>query len=453
MVAPMSSLTAPPPSPTLAANERVQARIAAGAPVLHLAFGEAGLPVLPSIAERLGAAAGANGYGPVAGSPAVREAVAGYFERRGLPTSADRVLVAPGSKALLYALLTVLPGDVVLPRPSWVSYAAQAALAGKRVLDVPIAEQAGGVPHPEALREVLGASRAAGHEPAILVLTLPDNPTGTVASAQLVEAVCDVALEHGLLIVCDEIYRDLAYEPEALLSPATLLPERVFVTNGLSKSMALGGWRIGFCRLPDGPLGAEAAAALSGMASEVWSSLAAPMQHAATYVLGEPDEVREHVVRSRRLHRLVTIAAHEQVTAAGALCRPPSGAFYLYPDLEPLRPALEQRGVSTGAQLAALAARAPRRRRARGRRVRRRPGRAALPDGDEPALRRGRGAALGGAARRRPARASVDRRRAGALGGDAPRPVSGPQAASSSHASKVGPASVAPGPGSSAPDA
>ena len=79
------------------------------------------------------------------------------------------------------------------------------------------------------------------------------------------------------------------------------------------------------------------------MASEVWSSLAAPMQHAAAYVLDEPDEVREHVARSRRLHRLVATAAHEQVIAAGALCRPPSGAFYLYPDLEPLRPALARR--------------------------------------------------------------------------------------------------------------
>src|SRR6476469_5663749 len=83
----MPSLAAPPPSATLATNERAQARIAAGAPVLHLGFGEAGLPVLPSVAERLGAAAGANGYGPVAGSPAVREAAAGYFERRG-PASA-----------------------------------------------------------------------------------------------------------------------------------------------------------------------------------------------------------------------------------------------------------------------------------------------------------------------------------------------------------------------------
>jgi aspartate aminotransferase len=221
----------PPPSPTLATNERVQARIAAGAPVLHLAFGEAGLPVLPTVAERLCAAAGANGYGPVAGSPAVREAVAGYFERRGLPTSADRVLVAPGSKALLYALLTVLPGDVVLPRPSWVSYAAQAALAGKRVIDVPIAEHAGGVPDPDALRAALQTARRDGHQPAILVLTLPDNPTGTVAPAPLVEAVCDVARVYRLLVVCDEIYRDLAHEPEALLSPATLLPESVFVTG------------------------------------------------------------------------------------------------------------------------------------------------------------------------------------------------------------------------------
>lgn len=348
----MPSLAAPPPSATLAINERVQARIAAGAPVLHLGFGEAGLPVLPGVAERLGAAAGANGYGPVAGSPAVREAAAGYFERRGVPTSADRILVAPGSKALLYALLAVLPGDVVLPRPSWVSYAAQAALAGKRVLDVPIAEQAGGVPDPDALAALLGAARADGREPGILVLTLPDNPTGTLAPAALVEAVCAVAREHGLLIVCDEIYRDLAYEPEALLSPAALMPESAFVTNGLSKSMALGGWRIGFCRLPDGPLGADAAAALTGMASEVWSSLAAPMQHAAAYVLAEPDEVREHVGRSRRLHRLVTTAAHGQVTAAGVLCRPPSGAFYLYPDLEPLRPALARRGIETGAQLA-----------------------------------------------------------------------------------------------------
>jgi aspartate aminotransferase len=76
------------------------------------------------------------------------------------------------------------------------------------------------------------------------------------------------------------------------------------------------------------------------------------MQHAAAYVLGEPEEIREHVARSRRLHRLVSVAAHERVVGVGAACRPPGGAFYLYPDLEALRLALAAQGVTDGAGLA-----------------------------------------------------------------------------------------------------
>lgn len=331
------------PSATLAANERIRRRMDAGAPVLHLAFGEAGLPVLPSVGEALARAVADNAYGSVAGSAAMREAAAGYFERRSLPTTAEQILVAPGSKALLFALLSVLPGDVVLPRPSWVSYAAQAALAGKRVWSVPIGADAGGVPDPAALEETLTRGR-----PGVLVLTLPDNPTGTLASPDLVRRVCEIAEAHDLTIVSDEIYRDLAHEPDGVRSPAELLGERTFVTNGLSKSMALGGWRIGFARLPDGALGRDAGRALTGLASEVWSSLAAPMQHAAAYALSEPPEIREHVALSRRLHRFVTTAAHAEIVAAGVDCRPPAGGFYLYPDLGSVP------GVETGAQLAEL---------------------------------------------------------------------------------------------------
>ena len=338
-------IAAVPPSPTLAANERVQAKLAAGEPVLHLAFGEAGLPVLPAVAERLAEGAGRNGYGPVAGSPAARAAAAGYFERRGLPTDPAQIVFAPGSKPLLFALLQALPGDVVLPVPCWVSYAAHAALAGKRVIGVPIGAEAGGVPDPAQLRAALAEASGVGARPGILVLTLPDNPTGTVASEALVREVCEVAEAAGLLIVCDEIYRDLTHEPERFVSPAELLGERVFVTTGLSKSMALGGWRVGLVRLPDGRLGEEAGAALGGLASEIWSALAAPMQHAAEYVLSEPPEVVEHVAASRRLHRAVSHAAYDVVTAAGLACRPPSGAFYLYPDFA-------GRPFASGAQLA-----------------------------------------------------------------------------------------------------
>ncbi len=323
-------IAAVPPSPTLAANERVRAKLAAGEDILHLAFGEAGLPVLPAVAERLAEGAGRNGYGPVAGSAAAREAAAGYFGRRGLETAADQIVFAPGSKPLLYALLQVLPGDVVLPVPCWVSYAAHAAIAGKRVIGVPIGEEAGGVPDPAHLRAALAEAEGVGARPGILVLTLPDNPTGTVASEALVREVCEVAEAAGLVIVADEIYRDLAYEP--FVGPAQLLPERTFVTTGLSKHLALGGWRVGLVRLADGRLGEEAGAAIGGLASEIWSALAAPMQHAAAYALAEPPELVEHVAASRRLHRAVSEAAYEVVAASGARCRPPSGAFYLYPD-------------------------------------------------------------------------------------------------------------------------
>jgi aspartate aminotransferase len=341
-----------PASATLAINERIEQRIRDGRDVLHLAFGEGGLPLLPSLAEVLARAAPSVGYGPVAGSPTARVAAAGYCARRGVPTTPEQILLAPGSKPLLAALLHVLPGDVVIPRPSWVSYAAHAALAGKRTLRVPIGPSAGGVPDPAALEEALGASRGDGPPPGILVLTLPDNPTGTQPAAALVDEVCRVADRHGLVIVADEIYRDLAHEPSAFRGPGEVVPERTFITTGLSKNVALGGWRIGFARMADGALGAEARTAVAGFAGAVWSALAAPMQAVAAYVLEEPDDVRERIDRSRALHAAVAAAAYREVAAAGVECRPPSGGFYLYPDLEARRPALDAVGVRTGAELA-----------------------------------------------------------------------------------------------------
>jgi aspartate aminotransferase len=341
-----------PPSATLAINERIERRIRDGADVLHLAFGEAGLPLLPSVADVLAKAARKTGYGSVAGSPEARTAAAGWYERRGLPTGPDQILFAPGSKPLIYALLAVLPGDVVIPQPCWVSYAAHAALAGKRTIAVPIGSQAGGAPDPDALEDALAAAGHDGASPGVLVLTLPDNPTGTQPEPAVVERLCAIAERHGLLIVADEIYRELTHEPARFRSPTQFVPERAFVTGGLSKDVALGGWRIGFARMPDGPLGDEARSAVAGVAGAVWSALATPMQDVAAHVLSEPGDVRERVERSRALHRAVAAAAYEEVAAAGIACRAPSGGFYLYPDFEPRRDALAADGVTTSRALA-----------------------------------------------------------------------------------------------------
>lgn len=345
-------------SPTLAIDQRLRARRAAGERVCHLGFGEAGLPVHPALSERLvAAAAGGNAYGPVNGDGRAREAAAGYFVRRGLPTEPAQVVYGPGSKALLFALLAAIPGDVVLPRPSWVSYAAQAALAGRQVHWVPAPDDVGGVPEPAALEAKLSELAAAGRRVGSMVLTVPDNPTGTVADAERLAAVAELAVAHDLVLISDEIYADLVHDvatpDDAGVTPVAYAPERTVVTTGLSKSLALGGWRIGVARFPAGDLGDRLRAEVVGVASEVWSSLAGPMQEVAAYAFDEPAEVIDHVAAARRLHGAVSRAVAALFVDAGARMRTPRAAFYLYPDLESSRPALgpEVRGGSDLAEL------------------------------------------------------------------------------------------------------
>ncbi len=330
-------------SATLAANEDIERRRRAGERVLHLAFGEAGLPVHPALRERLVAASERNGYGPVAGATELRTAAAGYWHRRGLPTDPELVVCGPGSKPLLYGLLLAIGGDVVLPMPSWVSYAAQADLVGARPLLVPAPPGEGGVPDPERVVSSVLHARSRGRDVRSMLLTLPDNPTGTLASAGTVGRLTEVARDLDLVIISDEIYRDLLHDPaDGFLSPADLAPERTVITSGLSKSLALGGWRIGVARLPSAGLRDR----LLAVASEIWSSPAAPVQQAAAYAYTEPAELVERIDRSRRLHGAVARAVHDRLVRAGARTDAPRGGFYLYPDFTGL-------ALATSVELAA----------------------------------------------------------------------------------------------------
>jgi aspartate aminotransferase len=334
-------------SANLALNELVARRQAAGEEIVHLAFGEARLPVLPEMVAALAQAGTENAYGPVAGRLPVREAAAGYFTRRGLPTDPEQVVAAPGTKALLLAVQLSYPGDVLLPRPAWNSYAPQARYAGKAVVGVPIPADCGGVPDPAALPQALAAARAAGRDPRIMVLTLPDNPTGTLASPATVRALCAFARREDLLIVSDEIYRDLLHDPATpYLSPAEVAPERTVVVNGLSKSFGLGGWRSGVARFPANDLGERLRADVVTFASESWSALAAPIQAATAFALSEPPVIRRRLAASARLHGAVARAVHGVFVGAGARCRPPTGGFYVYPDFEPVRERLAPHGIT-----------------------------------------------------------------------------------------------------------
>ena len=157
-----------------------------------------------------------------------------------------------------------------------------------------------------------------------------------------------IAVEYELVLVSDEMYRDLVHEPGTLSSPLEHAPVETIVTGGPSKSLALGGWRLGTVRLPDSQLGREVRRGLSAVASEVWSCVPSPIVRAAALAYDEPAELTEFVADGLRLHAQVVGALHREVAAAGLECRPPGAAFYLYPELR-----AQPESVRTSEELAA----------------------------------------------------------------------------------------------------
>lgn len=340
-------------SPTLAINEAVAARKAAGQSILHLGFGEASFPLHPLLNEAFTRAARQTSYAPVPGLPALRQAIADYLNRtRDLNISPEFVAVAPGSKPLLYALLQILEGDVLLPSPSWVSYAPQARLANRRVYIVEADPRDHHRLSRESLAATLADARREGADPRILVVNTPSNPTGGMFSREDSEAIATWAREEGITLISDEIYAELAHGWREHYSPASFYPEGCIVTGGISKAFSAGGWRLGYAAIPSGVAGKRVMSSLQALASEIWSSASTPVMQAAITAYSPNDELTTYVQASARLHGHVTSRLYETLASLGIDCPRPAGAFYLYPDFAPFRNSLQQRGITTGDQLA-----------------------------------------------------------------------------------------------------
>jgi aspartate aminotransferase len=339
-------------SATLAMNEAVAKRRAAGRATIHLGFGEASFPLHPLLATALAEAAKHTGYAPVLGIPELRQAIAEYLARkRSLTFSSDQIIVAPGSKPLLYTLMQVLEGDLLLPVPSWVSYAPQARLAGRQVIGV---ETDPGDHHrltPLALSQAAAQARRHGANPRILIVNTPSNPTGGMFDRAGVEAIALWAREAGVTLISDEIYAELAHGWREHISPARFYPEGCIVTGGLSKAFSAGGWRLGYAALPATAAGMQLMVALRGLASEIWSSAATPVQEAALVAFAPNESIEQYVRHSASVHGYVAGRLYDTLVSLGVPCPRPAGGFYLYPDFAPWRSTLVEQGIRTGAEL------------------------------------------------------------------------------------------------------
>ena len=321
------------PSATLAVDAKAKAMKAAGEPVIGFGAGE---PDFPTPDHIVAAAVEAchdpanHRYSPAAGLPALREAVAAKTRRdSGLEVLPEQVLVTNGGKHAVYnAMLTLLdPGDeVLLPAPYWTTYPEPIRLADAEPVVLPTDESTG-------FRVTVDALEAARTDRTkAVVFVSPSNPTGAVYPEDEVRAIGEWAVEHGIWVITDEIYEHLTYGDHRFSSLPVVVPEaaeRCVVLNGVAKTYAMTGWRVGWMI---GPVGVIKAA--SNLQSHQTSNVANVSQRAAlaavTGGLEDVARMREAFDRRRRtIHRMLN-------EIDGVTCREPEGAFYAFPNLSAL---------------------------------------------------------------------------------------------------------------------
>lgn len=310
-------------------NAKAQELKAQGKAVISLAVGEPDFPTPEHIKDAAKAALDANftKYTPVPGIPELRDAVAGYFKRfYAVDAPREAVIVSNGGKHALFNLFLSLLNtgeEVLIPAPYWVSYPDMVLLAGGVPVAVPTDIEDDFLVSVEALEK----ARTPGSR--ILVLNSPSNPTGCCYSREQLDAIMAWAVRRNIFVISDEIYDQLVYPPATPASCAgwwARHPENVAVVNGLAKSFAMTGWRVGYCLAHPDLIKAQ-----SKIQGQSTSNICSIAQKAAVAALtGSFDQVeamRAAFMRRRDL-------AMEIVSSwPGVRCPRPDGAFYLFPDV------------------------------------------------------------------------------------------------------------------------
>ncbi|QAT84665.1 putative aspartate aminotransferase [Corallococcus coralloides] len=320
------------PSATLALNARAKALAASGKDVVVLAAGEPDFDT-PEFVKQAAIDAlrtGFTKYTATAGMPELREAVCRKLEKdNGLKYAQEQVVVTAGGKQSLYNCFQALldEGDeVIIFAPYWVSYPDMVHLAGGTPVIVPTREEDGYAPDPAAIKKALTPRTRA------IILNSPANPTGAVYSRATLEGIADAVRGHDCLIVSDDMYEKLLYTGEPFLNLGNVAPDlvpRLLLSNGLSKSHAMTGWRLGYAAGPK--------ALISGMQlvqDQSTSNASSITQKAALAALNGPSDTITAMVNEYRERRDLFVAGLNAIP--GIRCRLPEGAFYAMADVRGL---------------------------------------------------------------------------------------------------------------------
>jgi aspartate/methionine/tyrosine aminotransferase len=326
-------LAAIAPSATLAVDAKAKAMKAAGENVIGFGAGEPDFPTPQHIVDAAIAACSDprnHRYSPAGGLPELKSAIADKTRRdSGVEVEPSQVLVTNGGKHAVFTAFAALcdPGDeVICPAPYWTTYPEAITLAGgvARVVDTDVESNF------QVTVDQLDAART--ERTKVLLFVSPDNPSGAVYPPEVVRAIGEWAVEHGVWVVTDEIYEHLTYGTHEFVSMPAVVPDladQCIIVNGVAKTYAMTGWRVGWMIGPQ-----DVVKAATNFQSHATSNVANVSQRAALAAVAGPLDA---VATMREAFARRATAMHERLNAIdGVTCLEPQGAFYAFPDLRGL---------------------------------------------------------------------------------------------------------------------
>jgi aspartate aminotransferase len=317
------NLTKLKPSATLVINEKSKELMAKGKKVYRFGFGQSPFPVPPKIVSALKENADKKAYLPMQGLPKLREAISRYLTKKTKSRfTKENIIITPGSKEGMFLMHMAFNGDIILPAPSWVSYAPQAQIASNKVHWIQTSADNNWFPTAAELESKIKSIK---NKNIILILNSPNNPSGTTCNN--LNELSKVAKKYKIIILSDEIYTDLKFDKK-YESISKYYPEGTCITGGLSKWCGAGGWRLGFFAAPkklnllmDN---------LKVLASETFSTVNSPVQYAA--VEAYQGNYKEFKLKTTNILQAVGMYVYQNLRSNKVLINPPQGGFYLMPE-------------------------------------------------------------------------------------------------------------------------
>ena len=311
------------PSSTLLINETSRKLEEQGKKIYKFGFGQSPFKVPEDVVIELKDNAHQNKYLPMQGLSELRNAVAKYTsKKKNYDYKSENVIIGPGSKELMFLLHVIFDGEIILPAPSWVSYAPQAILGRNKVQILQTKRENNWFPTASEIEEIVLKDK---NKNCLLFLNSPNNPSGQIC--ENLEEIASIAKKYNLIILSDEIYSELSFM-DNYQSISNFCPEKTIISTGLSKWCGAGGWRLGYFLVPDSLN--EIKNTINVLASETFSAVSAPIQYAA--IKAYEHDHSNYINKSKNILSAIGNYVYENLRSNKVLINKPQGGFYLMPE-------------------------------------------------------------------------------------------------------------------------